>query len=322
MKRHLFLILIFILFQEIVLGQNIIKLDTTSTYWEYYKLIQIAEEESINSQFNYADSIYRIAFKKVTRPFKQDYFNAYDNAKKFNNDLALNHLLKGISLGITKKELKKSSYYNSLNNTADKKKCLKELKDIKISRNDSLYKVIKKMVRKDQKARASWTDWLKWDKQVKIMDKVDRLNAKKLLDICQNYGWPGFSSIGENTDSKYGAEDASLLILHFNKKEYQKLLPYMIKAVENGEMYPYNLARFTDYLYMGDVTDSANYKILEIKQIYGTMYYSQNEIIPYGKTEDVNMRRKLIGLGSISLYARRRKLQLPVKEKIRTIHKQ
>lgn len=320
MKKYILLILIFILYLEIIFGQNIIRLDTTSSYWEYYKLIQIAEKESINSQFRNADSIYNIAFKGVKRPFKQDYFNAFNNAKNFNGDIALNHLLKGISIGITRKQLKNSSSYNSLSNT-DKNKCLKKLKHIEITKNDSLYKIIKKMTRNDQKARVFWTDWLSWNKQVKIMEKIDRSNAKKLLEICKNFGWPGFTSIGENTFNKYGAEDASLLILHFNKEEYQKLLPYMIEAVENGEMYPYNLARVTDYLFMGNVTDSSDYKILEIQQIYGTMY-SQNEIMPYGKTEEVDLRRNLIGLEPISLYAKKRKLQLPTETKIHTIYKQ
>ncbi len=318
MFRIFILLSLFILFSLKGLTQEIIKLDTTSIYWEYYNLIQKAEYENLQSNFKQSDSIYNIAFEKVKRPFKHDYFNAFNNAKNVSDCIALNYLLKAIELGLTKKELRKSGAYKKLTEN-EKKVCLKKLNKTQISRNDSLYKIIKKMIRKDQRARAFWTDWLKWDKQVKIMDKVDRKNAQILLNICKLYGWPGFSIIGENTDSKYDVADATFLILHFNKEEYQKLLPYMIKAVENGEIYPYHLARVTDYLYMANVSDSANCKILEIKQIYGTMYFANRTIIPYGKEDEVNKRRKLIGLGAISLYARLRNLNLPDKEKIRVV---
>jgi len=296
-------------------AQGTIKIDTNSLFSKYYKLVIRADRYHLNKDFFLADSLYRLAFIHVNRPFKHDYSSAFTNTVHYDKNQALFYLKKGINLGIKKNNLKNINGFNSLS-SASQKICYKEYRKVKNNRNDSLYKVISKMVHDDQKkARAFWTNWLSWDKQVEIMDKIDRPNAIKLLDICKKNGWPGFSILGENTTTKYVVEDVSLLIQHFNKEELIKLQPYMIKAIENGEMYPYQLARTIDYLYMGQTTDSADYQILEIKQIYGTMY-SNNEIIPYGNLKTVNNNRKLIGLEPIEEYAKKRGLNLPNRNSI------
>jgi hypothetical protein len=291
-------------------AQKTIEIDTNSNFFKYYIHINQAENDQLNGNFILADSLYKLAFSCIERPFKHDYSSAFSNSVHFNKTLALSYLKKGINLGIHKKELKNISGFGNLSKL-DQKTCFQEYRELEISRNDSLYKVVKEMVRRDQrKARAFWTNWLSWEKQVKIMDKVDRPNAAQLLDICSKNGWPGISALGENTANKYRAEGTSLLTLHFSKEELINLQPYMVKAIENGEMHPYQLARAIDYLYMAETTDSSGWKIMEIQQIYGTMY-SNDEIIPFGELKTVNNNRKLIGLEPIEEYAKKRNLNLP-----------
>lgn len=296
-------------------AQETIEIDTNSAFFNYYKLINQAEKYQLETEYVLADSIYKLAFASVSKPFKHDYSSSFSNAMEYNNPMALIYLKKGIHLGIDKKHLKKIIGFNSLSRS-DQKICIRDCRKRTVNRNDSLYSVINQMVRKDQKkARAFWTNWLSWEKQVEIMDKVDRPNAAQLLDICSKNGWPGISTLGENTVNKYRAEGISLLILHFSKEELINLQPYMVKAIENGEMHPYQLARAIDYLYMSETTDSSGWQIMEIQQIYGTMY-SNDEIIPFGDLKTVNNNRKLIGLEPIEEYAKKRNLNLPKQRSI------
>lgn len=298
-------------------GQPSINLDKTSPFIRYYEAINRADSLRLHGSNGAADALYAQAFKQVEKPFKHDCVHAFENALGIDKTKALTYLKKGCDLGVLKKQMRENSFFESLSKK-EQSNAYQWIKKADIPKNDSLVRVINKMVKADQKARVFWTDWLKWEKQVKIMDKADRPNAAHLLQICQKMGWPGFSLIGDNTLNQYRVEDVSLLILHFSKEEYSRLLPYMIKAVEDGEMYPYQLARCTDYLYMGTESDSAGYRVLEIKQLYGTMY-SGNEIIPFGSIEEVNARRRAIGLGSIENYCMERNLTLPTVEKNRYI---
>lgn len=310
-------IIIVIIFQSCLTltAQETIEIDTNSVFFNYYNLVNQADKSQLNKDFVLADSLYKLAFSSVDRPFKHDYSSAFSNSMRYNEEQALVYLKQGINLGIKQKYLKQINGFDYLS-SSDKKACFRGCRSVKINRNDSLYAVVSRMVDDDQrKARAFWTNWLSWEKQVKIMDKIDRPNALQLLAICEKYDWPGFSILGENTTDKYTVEDISLLILHFNKEELIKLQPYMVNAVENGEMYPYHLARVIDYLYMGQTTDSADYEILEIKQVYGTMH-SNNEIIPYGDISTVNANRKLIGLEPIEEYAKKRGLTLPNRKSV------
>lgn len=296
-------------------GQPQITLDKTSKFNLYYKVINQADSLRLNGNYAAADSLYEHAFKQVEKPFKHDCVHAFENALDINKTKALSYLKKGCDLGVLKKQMHENTFFERLSKK-EQSGVYQWIKKADIPKNDSLVRVINKMVKADQKARVFWTDWLKWEKQVKIMDKVDRPNAIHLLQICQKMGWPGFSQLGDNTLNRYRVEDVSLLILHFSKDEFSQLLPYMIKAVENGEMYPYQLARCTDYLYMGTESDSAGYRVLEVKQLYGTMY-SGNEIIPFGSIDEVNARRRAIGLGCIENYSMERNLTLPTVEKNR-----
>lgn len=313
MKKYNF-IFIFILYFSKIFCQPFIEIDTTSNYWNYYQLIIKAEKYNLENNFEDADFYYDSAFKCVDRPFKVDYINSSENIVCDDKEKAIKYLEKAIECGLKYRDIKENTIFDSIFSKKEKKNFKLLCRKSEKFGNKELKRKINIMVYKDQhRARAFWTDWLSWEKQCKIMDKYDRKNASNMLKICKQQGWPGFTDIGENQIKKETISDVSLLIQHFSKEEIDSLLPYMIEAVENGEMYPYHLARCINYLYMGEIIDSADCQIWKRKQIYGIMY-SNDTIIPFGKVDEVNKNRYNAGLESIEQFALKTKKNLPVRE--------
>ncbi|MCB4800324.1 hypothetical protein [Neotamlana laminarinivorans] len=278
---------------------------SSQDYLNYYETINKAEIANLDKEFKKSDSIYQIAFKLVEKPFKEDYLLASINSEKLNdNQKTFDYLKKGISTGLTIKriksqltEFKKSKNwkilkieYNSL-----RENHLKTL-------NLPLREEIVEMIRKDQKVRAPIIG------NGKQLKKIDTYNYNRLLEIIKenNNKWPGFSIIGEITPKgKYDVtKNITLMPLHFKKEQIEKLRPYMLEAVLNGEMYPYHFARLIDY------------KSISNCQFYGT--YKYNKKYDLGKICDcdkANQERKKIGFESIQDFYRKSESEYKCKTK-------
>jgi len=284
MKKNITLTIAILLFGiQTISAQN---------YLNYYETINKAEIANIDNEFKVSDSIYQVAFQLVEKPFKEDYLLASMNSEKLNdNQKTYGYLKKGIENGLTIKRIKKQTsefkkskkwkplkkQYNSL-----REKYLKTL-------NTSLRNEIVEMIRKDQKARIPV---LKSSRQMK---NIDTYNYNRLLEIINENGgkWPGFSTIGEILPKgKYVVTDnIALMILHFNKKQIEKLKPFMLQAVLRGEMYPYHFARSIDYK--------------NECQIYGT-YINGGYMFEICDCEKAEKERKKIGFEPINDYYRKR----------------
>lgn len=166
-------------------------ISSDSEYYPYYKLINRAKSLVLLSNHADADMYYERAFNVVKRPFKFDCLDAFENAYHFDKTKALNYLKRACDLGITYKTLKSNPTFLQLIKS-DKKLIKDHLSNVVINRDENLYKTIQKMVKEDQKARVFWTDWLKWEKQVIIMDKVDRPHAIQLLEMAKKDGFRVF----------------------------------------------------------------------------------------------------------------------------------
>lgn len=268
---------------------------SAQNYLNYYETINKAEIENLDSNSKASDSIYQIAFKLVEKPFKEDFLLASINSEKLNdNQKTFDYLKKGISNGLTLKSIKsqltefrKSKYWKIL------KKEYNSLRENHLKTlNLPLREEIVEMIRKDQKARAPiFGSW-------KQMKKTDTYNYNRLLEIIKenNNKWPGFSMVGEITPKgKYDVtKNITLMPLHFKKEQIEKLRPYMLEAVMNGEMYPYHFARIIDY------------KSISNCQVYGT--YKYNKKYDLGEICDcdkANQERKKIGFESIQDFYRK-----------------
>ena len=259
---------------------------SAQNYLNYYETINKAEIANLDKEFKKSDSLYQVAFGLVDKPFKEDFLLASINSEKLNNNKKTSeYLKKGINNTLT--EFKKSKEW---------KKIKKEYKSLRENHLQSLNLPIRneiaEMIRKDQASRHPIFGSGKKSK------KIDNYNFNRLLELInENDGkWIGFSTIGETLPKgKYDVTDnIALMILHFSKEQIEKLRPYMLKAVLEGEMYPYHFARAIDY------------KNIIQCQPYGT-YLSGGFISPICDCEKANIEREKIGFESIEDYYRKRK---------------
>ena len=276
---------------------------SAQNYLNYYETINKAEIESLDLNFKASDSIYQIAFELVEKPFKEDFLLASINSEKLNdNQKTFEYLKKGISNGLTLKRIKKT--LTKFKKSKEWKALNKEYNSIRENHlktlNLPLRKEIKKMLEKDQASRHPIFGSGKKSK------KIDNYNFNRLLEIINENGgkWTGFSTIGETLPKgKYDVTgNIALMILHFDKEQIEQLKPYMLKAVIEGEMYPYHFARAIDY------------KNIFKCQIYGT-YLGGKYITEICDCENAEKERKKIGFEPIAEYYRKRDSKFKCAEK-------
>lgn len=119
------------------------------------------------------------------------------------------------------------------------------------------------------------------------MEAVHRSNAGKLTEIIEEFGWPGWSLVGED-----GAEAAWLVVQHaIGLPAFQRrCLALLREALEAGEVPAWQPAYLDDRI-----------RVFEgRKQIYGTQFDvgPDGEPVPYPieDAERVNERRSALGL--------------------------
>jgi hypothetical protein len=240
--KFMFLIILWVNISDFAIGQD---------YYPYYQLINQAELANIDKNYQKSDSLFVQAFKMVNRPFMADYYSATKNAILLKNyDKAFEYLNNAIDKGLTLQQLKNEPNFKIL--FKDKrfellKKNYPKKRTMYLSKlNISLRDEVREMVRKDQKARAFLHSGNK-------MVKTDRQRFEQLKAIIKQYGWPGYSLIGEDgMAKKFGGKyyinyDIEYLLRHFNEKEIDYLLPYLKEAIQKGEIYPHDVAGAIDY---------------------------------------------------------------------------
>lgn len=128
------------------------------------------------------------------------------------------------------------------------------------------------------------------DYYFQIMGREDSLNlieAKKILD---EHGLLGIDKVGTE-----GAAALWLVIQHATLAEQEKYLPMLERAVEEGELVPYQLAYLKDRIRMRQGK----------RQIYGSQFATfegKRVLYPVENLETINETRRAIGLGRIEDY--------------------
>ena len=284
-------------FQKL-LGQN---------YLNYYQTINDAEIAHLDGNFQISDSLYRVSFNLVNKPFKEDYLLAAKNSEMLrDSERTYEYLRKAIANGLTFKRMKKQlSIFKKSNRWKIIKKEYDSLhNDYLKTLNIQLRSEIAEMVKNDQKARTPiFGSWRK-------MRKIDSYNYNRLLEIIKqnNDKWPGFSVIGEITPrGKYDVtKNITLLPLHFRKEWIVQLKPYMLEAVLHGDMYPYQYARIIDYRIGSEEQENIVYKennrvkISDRCNLYGT--YLNVKVCD---CEIAEIERKKIGFEPLEDYYRK-----------------
>lgn len=272
----------------------------------YYSLINKAELAIIDSSYSTADSLFNIAFSVSKRSFGQDFFQAAVNATRLNfNDLVLDYLEKSISNGVRFSQIKKDKelkkYFESKEINITKKATFphKRLRQEYVNQlNKKTRRRISRLVFKDQLVRTipGFFELFSYHR--------DRKSFKNIYEICITTGKiPGYSEIGENIKSKDELNDLPLLLRHFNLYEIRVLEPYILKGIDEGDIYPWDFATAVDYgafKSMSVLERTKDSVTFSFQFIYGALapyFLGDNYVI--GNTEDVNNLRNSIGLEPI-----------------------
>ena len=266
------------------------------SYLRYYEEVNKAEIAFLDEKYELSDSLFNHAFSLVKRPFYEDYLTAAKNASKLNDtDKTFACLDNGIKRGLTlnriRKEKKQLTGFLKTDAWKKLKKNYKEERDRYLQTlNLPLRKQIAKMIRQDQRVRVIVLS-------PRRMLKIDKRNYQTLQAIIKENDnqWPGFSQIGEITvKNKYDvSRNITLLLLHFKDYEVDSLQPVMLKAVLQGEIYPYQYARIIDYKF--EWIDNS------ICQKYGT-YLN----VPVCDCSEAEAERAKIGFEPLKDYYRKR----------------
>ncbi len=274
----------------------------------------LEEIDSLRTQKQY-DSIIKILIGKVEKdtitlfPYYQlacFYSLKGDTIKSFN------YLYKSIIKGAPSEdilsdsdfeELKKTHQWSLLTDTL----IYQYIKQYPKITNKELSIKLWLMGIEDQRTRALGGNYKKkyppkGDKEWKNINKQFRKETKEranfILSLVKQGKWPTYSEVGEK------AADAALFIVQHcdNNKLYRKAFPLLKNAVETKEASGENYALMLDRYLVNKGK----------KQIYGTQLYryqrkgvwSDIQFRPIEDEENVNARRKAVGLGTIEEYAK------------------
>lgn len=296
MKKNVTLTITILLFGiQIIIAQN---------YLSYFETINKAEIANLDKDLLKSDSLYQIAFKLVEKPFKEDYLLASINSEKLNNNPKTYEYLKsGISVGLTKKRIKKQlSKFKKSNEWKSLKKEYESIRERYLKTlNLTLRKELIKMVDKDQAVRhpifGSW----------KKMKKADNYNHNRLLEIIKenNGKWPGRFTIGDgNENGKYAFGEVTIMLHHFSKEQVLNLKPILVDAILTGELSPYNAVYPLDYTNSKTIGQRGKY--FDSCDYLGAYLSSNGNKAVICDCEKAKEERKKIGLESLDDYFRKR----------------
>jgi len=284
---RLMLFIITVISLQSATGQN-----NRIDYLAYYKFINEAEIATISKNYNSADSIFKIGFNKVSKPFAQDLFLAAINAHhKKDINLTEHYLEESFKNGLQFRQIRKS------------------ILNTYLSQEEKRYKRFKK---KYKSLRKHYKTGLN-------KSKIGNKNFSRIVSVCNQNGFPGRSLIGDNLKRKYDVEDISLLMRHMDKYELDSLKPFILKSIFTGELHPWHYASAFDYcqMFKTDITDldeDGNH-IMVVQQKLGTMSYTDENgkhiIFPIENLEKATSIRKEIGLEPLTDYAKKRGWEFP-----------
>jgi hypothetical protein len=125
---------------------------------------------------------------------------------------------------------------------------------------------------------------------IHFQDSINEIDVTRIID---SHGWLGTNRIGELAN-----QTLWLVIQHAPIELQEKYIPYLRTSVKNGESEGWYLAFLEDRIAMRNGE----------KQIYGTQSTfnkktGKNHIYPIQNSDNVNERRKEIGLDAIEEYA-------------------
>ncbi len=137
---------------------------------------------------------------------------------------------------------------------------------------------------------------------IEEMTKIDQANFRRLEEIVNEFGWPGKHLVGEQASTA-----AWLILQHADLEQQKRYLPALRSAVARGEARASNLAMTEDRILVGEGKN----------QLYGTQIVSGPDgkpiLHPVSDPENIDERRKAVGLPPIDEYLKHGEAELGVK---------
>ena len=265
-------------------------------YLPYYHLINAADYARFQRLPIKADSLYQAAFKLVRRPFYMDCLHAAENAVLISEKEVYAYLKKGMAWGLRLEMVEENKSFDSFRQTIYWSKLTqsypRQRKKYEASINQELGKELQCMLDIDQLVRT------KPEEVEQSMREVDDKNLDGLLTIIAEYGYPGYSLVGEEIGRAF-----PILFHHFQPYENEQYFYDLLNtAMQTGELSPFRNAAFRDYdcLKKGEKIQYG---------IYHRDYLGEKTIYPIANKKQVNTRRHQMGLPTLEQYMEIRDLK-------------
>jgi hypothetical protein len=230
--------------------------------YDYYEKINEGRKFVIDRDLSSALNSYRSAFEKYDHPFARDCYNAIELSISAKDTINLDFFLqKGLTRGIRIKDLEssglttnylKSNFYKKIK---EKEDSLLTIYSSKI--NWELRNEVNQMFLEDQKMRELYykSSFFKKRKIGKEWEVLNRKQIERLIEITEQYGFPGENLIGidrREMHSKIRTNNYSagmpivILIHHFSQPNlsYDSLL---LEEVKEGYLYNEHFATICDF---------------------------------------------------------------------------
>src|SRR6185312_5690565 len=215
-------------------------------FFTYYQSINAAEGNMIKQKHKAADSCFALAFNLDSlKGFNNDYLTASINAYLLKDTALLIKYIQGFAVrggdyNMLKRiipsnallELYAKPILNFINlpqNGLLKKQMQDSLNAYKKTLNKKLFHKINYIYFSDQFTARTLSLLLRPKRSANLTENTDRKNARRLLALCQKYGWPGFNLVGEfKPKGKYSLSKVNVIIRHFTQEELDKIEPYVL----------------------------------------------------------------------------------------------
>ena len=289
MKRPIFVTSFFICFN--IFGQK--------NYLDYHKSIIRAEELIAEQAFDEAIRYFQTTFEAYDFAFIRDCRLAAEVAAYAqDHDATFQFLQKGIQIGWTLKSIKKSKRLKALRENSrwpqleEDYDSLRQLFTQRI--NQPLRDQTKELSKKDQGMALKALFRIGDKSQTKYAEQKFAPHSEKQLaemkQIIIENGYPGEKLVGYSWWASVIISHHNSISRAYNRADtlYQDLRPYLITAIEKGELHPYQFAIMEDWR-------------IAATEDYQTRYGFLGDLVSEQALDKVNAHRAAIGLRSVSL---------------------
>lgn len=278
--------------------------------WKIYAgLVNQAELSIIDADYSKAVEYYRQAFGAVPFRFSRDLYNAicctrFSGDEKLAFDLCRQLAQKGCDTAFFA-----SSVFDFLRERQSWEAFRLEIPVLHAAflegTNLALKSEISAMLESDQYYRKLEKNQAKGSpEQLIYKDSIqltDSLRYLRLLEIFQQYGYPGESTTGVTLTADgtlLQKHELSVVLLHLFQKGRLDLAPYLLRGVENGSLKPEEYANYHEFVYNLKKDSSAFYlrnPVMQIDEDYYKVAHADHPEI----MELFNRNRARIGMASV-----------------------